>query len=65
MPKILIPHTIEPHSFDAMWQPGNQGVAQLWPFDGQDTATRSALLPKAATEVGGTSGPCIARPRSA
>jgi hypothetical protein len=34
MPKYMIPHTIEPHSFDAMWQPGNGRVAQLCFFEG-------------------------------
>lgn len=34
MPKYMIPHTIEPHDFDAMWQRGNERIAQLCFFEG-------------------------------
>jgi hypothetical protein len=32
--KLFIPHIIEPHDFDAIWQPGNGAVAQLSFFVG-------------------------------
>jgi len=44
--KTLIPHIINPHSFDAMWQPGNAGVAQLSFFAG-DQDVHYVLVPRA------------------
>jgi hypothetical protein len=45
MPKFMIPHTIEPHSFDAMWQPGNEAIAQLCFFVG-DQDVHYVLVPR-------------------
>ena len=46
MPKYMIPHAIEPHSFDAMWQKGNEGVAQLCFFVGEQDV-HYVLMPRA------------------
>ena len=58
MPKatrIFIPHVIEPHDFDAIWQPGNDGVAQLSFFVGDQDVhhvlVARALLQKMGHDI--------------
>ena len=54
--RILIPHVIEPHDFDAAWQPGNRGVAQLSFFVGDQDVhyvlMTCALLQKMGHDIG-------------
>lgn len=45
MTKFLIPHTILPHSVDVMWQQGNEGVAQVALFVG-DQEVYYVLVPR-------------------
>lgn len=55
MPKYMIPHVIEPHDFDAIWQPENGDVAQLSFFVGaQDVyyvLVPRGLLQKAGHDI--------------